>query len=255
MDSIDTLKPYDKIVAVREIKFLSSTQKFILMTMATHLGSNIECWLSLTTIKEECCLADSHTVINSIRGMIRIGILHKREANHQYKCNQYAIDFDQISYYNKLIKYKPSVVDNLHWLVGLPHKCSVATTLASVYTTPDWWGYHTRVVGLPHTKVNINKNENKEKGEKSIFEQDKKSKAAARSSPILYKSKSVELHNTTYAHLPDWTEIRLAKEAAEAKGEKIYDKGLHQTGNGTRSNGVQPIKEFIVSSTPVGGSA
>lgn len=178
METIASLKPFDKIVLVRDINFISHTQKIILFIIATHLGNNDFCWLSISTLLKECCLTRRDAVTINISVLVSAGILLKSPPRKGYKSNQYSINFNQIQHYQSLIDNDPGVVDNLRELVTVgdyKHKrqslrVTPLVTVSDQYQSP----IVTRVVTYSDPKVNINKKEIKKKeGSQFLHTQEK----------------------------------------------------------------------------------
>lgn len=92
--NISKLKPFDKIEIVRKVQRLSITQKLILIIIATHVGKNEWCFVSLSTLQEECCITKRTALISNIKSLINANILWKIPPSKGFKSNRYAINFN-----------------------------------------------------------------------------------------------------------------------------------------------------------------
>jgi hypothetical protein len=133
--NISKLKPFDKIDIIRRCNGFTSTQKLLLFTLASHLGLNHWCWLSLTTLENETGL--SRTSINdNLTALVIAEVIHKRAPQKGKKSNQYAINFGLLV----ALDYQTSSL-------GLLDQCARAT----------------RLVAQGYPKRNINKIKENEK--------------------------------------------------------------------------------------------
>ena len=136
MSTISKLKPFDKIEIIRKCSGLSSTQKLILLVIATHLGKNEFCFLSFNTLQKECSLKNRTALSDNLTSLINVDILWKINPGPKFKSNRYGINF------------------NL--LVRDAYQCGTPRL-------PDQCGTRTKVVRDTYPKRNINKvKENKE---------------------------------------------------------------------------------------------
>ena len=94
MNTIANLKPFDKIHLVRKFTGITHTQKIILLVIATHLGSNNSCYVSISTLLSECCLSKRDAITINIKKLIDLGVLFKISPCLGFKSNQYGINFD-----------------------------------------------------------------------------------------------------------------------------------------------------------------
>ncbi len=94
------MTPFEKIVLVRAIKNISSGEKLLLLTIATHLGNDDVCYLSLTTLQDECCLARDN-VSSNIKKLISKKYLQKLPPSAGFKSNRFVINFDEITEKNQ----------------------------------------------------------------------------------------------------------------------------------------------------------
>lgn len=88
------LRPFDKIEKVRSITGLTSTQKLLLLIIATHLGKNEFCYISITTFQEECCLKKRDAITDNLQVLIDLNLIWKLPPSKGYKSNRYGINFD-----------------------------------------------------------------------------------------------------------------------------------------------------------------
>ena len=93
MNTIANLKPFDKIHLVRKFTGITHTQKIILLVIATHLGSNNSCYVSISTLLSECCLSKRDAITINIKKLIDLGVLFKISPSLGFKSNQYGINF------------------------------------------------------------------------------------------------------------------------------------------------------------------
>jgi len=148
------MKPFEKINAVRKISGITSTQKLILLVIATHLGENDLAFLSLTTLQAECCLARSN-ISKNLNRLIELGLVLRRPPSDGFKSNRYGIAFENLDSSGTLLvveQYQSSSVPVL-----------------------DQYRSATKVVAEQHPKRNINNNEKKikESTSKASFPQPK----------------------------------------------------------------------------------
>ncbi len=87
------MKPFDKIIKVRSLTGLSSSEKVILLILATHVGKNENCFLSLDTLAEETGIQRRHTVIKYIDRLVERRIIDRIPPSNGFKSNRYAINF------------------------------------------------------------------------------------------------------------------------------------------------------------------
>jgi hypothetical protein len=90
------LKPFDKIEIVRQCGQLSSTQKLILLIIASHLGKNEFCYLSYNTLQAECCLAKRNAISENLTALAKAGIISILPPSEGFKSNRYSIYFDRL---------------------------------------------------------------------------------------------------------------------------------------------------------------
>ncbi len=88
------LKPFDKIEIIRRCTGITSTQKLILLTIATHLGKNDFAYVGLNTLKDECCLVKKSALTKNLSFLIDIAVLWKLPPSDGFKSNRYGINFD-----------------------------------------------------------------------------------------------------------------------------------------------------------------
>lgn len=151
MSSLANLTPFDKIEIVRKCEGLSSTQKLILLVIATHLGKNDFAFLSLTTLQKECCLKKRTALSHNLHALIEADIVWRLPPSDGFKSNRYGI--------------------NLQKLVTNGHQCSDLRL-------PDRSPTVTRLVTNGHPKRNINKTKEIKKEPLSFFEQKAKGQKA-----------------------------------------------------------------------------
>lgn len=154
------MKPFDKICLVREVSGLSATQKLLLLTIATHLGENDFCFLSITTLQKECCVAKRHTITDNLKVLIDLGYIIRLHPRPGFKSNQYQINFEKIQ--EKLSTDQSfKGTSKKGELVLLRDQGSPSKGLDQSFTG-------TRVVLLKDPKIYINKYKNNIKG-KNFF--------------------------------------------------------------------------------------
>lgn len=88
------IKPFDKIEIIRKCTGLSSTQKLILLIIASHLGKQDLCYISFNTLQEECCLKKRNAVSDNLKSLIDVNILWKIPPSDGFKSNRYGINFN-----------------------------------------------------------------------------------------------------------------------------------------------------------------
>ncbi len=146
MPRVAKLQPFDKIENVRKCTGLSSTQKLILLIIASHLGKNDFCFLSFTTLQKECCIAKRTAISDNLTALIDAEIIWKIPPSKGYKSNRYGINFEKL------------VTDGYHCSnLRLPDRSPTVTSLVTD--------------GYP--KRNINKSEKKVKESLLSFSQQK----------------------------------------------------------------------------------
>jgi hypothetical protein len=96
MNNISKLKPFDKISLVRKCIGLSPIQKLILLVVASHLGKNDFCFLSIPTLLKECGLKHRSSLISNIDVLIKLNILWKLPPDKGFKSNRYGIRFEEL---------------------------------------------------------------------------------------------------------------------------------------------------------------
>ncbi len=160
---------WDKINLVRGFDDgrITSTEKFVLLIIATHLGGNDFAWLSLTTLMREC--SQSRGVLNNnIKKLVEKGYLTKISPGDGYKSCRFIIEFENLSSTETVLE----PVDNSGSLVRKPYQTGTETVL-------DWYGNRTRLVRKPYPNRNIKEKEKKDKREEplSLFDFQPSSKA------------------------------------------------------------------------------
>lgn len=149
--NISKLKPYDKIVIIRKCQGFTPTQRLILYTIATHLGNNYFCFLSLTTLQNETGLSRS-AISDNLKILIEVDVVRKMAPGEGYKSNRYAINFQL--------------------LVVLDYQCSSLGLL-------DYTARTTRLVVQDYPKRNINKVKESERDDPFNFFDKKSAKEKA----------------------------------------------------------------------------
>ena len=94
MRNIAKLKPFDKVEIVRKSTRFSIIQKLILLTICTHLGEQDFCYLSLSTLQEECCISKRSALVENLKCLIKSRVLWKISPTGKYKSNRYGIDLN-----------------------------------------------------------------------------------------------------------------------------------------------------------------
>lgn len=87
------MKPFDKILLVREVKNLTSNQKNILSVISTHLGKNEFCFLSIDTLLDETCIKKRDCITNNIEELVNLNLITVLPPSNGYKSNRYSINF------------------------------------------------------------------------------------------------------------------------------------------------------------------
>lgn len=90
------LKPFDKIEIARKCTGLSSTQKLILLIIATHLGKNDFVYLSYDTLQLECSIAKRTAIADNLTALFNAGVIWILPPSDGYKSNRYGIHFDYL---------------------------------------------------------------------------------------------------------------------------------------------------------------
>ena len=96
MANISKLRPFDKIEIIRKTSGLSSTQKLILLTIATHLGVAEFAYLSLSTLQKECCIKKRTALSHNLQSLIMVDIIWFLPPSDGFVCNRYGINFKKL---------------------------------------------------------------------------------------------------------------------------------------------------------------
>lgn len=156
------MKPFDKIVAVRNLAGITSVQKVILLTIATHLGEHEITFVSTRTLQRECCIAGPQNLQANLHVLSRLGVLTIHSPNENFKTNQYEIHFDRIK----------ELIEKSHAANG-----ALALTESKQAANGALAGCLRSVSGVlteRYPKRNINKNKKNEKGAARVFSVDKR---------------------------------------------------------------------------------
>lgn len=87
------MTPWDKVIAIRNLRNMPHVQKIILFVIATHLGNNNFAYPSLTTLQEECGLARDNLSSN-LNKLINSGYIQKLPPLlPKIKSNRYIVNF------------------------------------------------------------------------------------------------------------------------------------------------------------------
>jgi hypothetical protein len=91
------LTAWEKINLVRSFDdgSINCLQKFLLLTIATHLGDNDFCFLSITTLMRECAIKKRHTVIDNLKILAELNLIQKINPSQGYRSNRYLINFSE----------------------------------------------------------------------------------------------------------------------------------------------------------------
>jgi hypothetical protein len=87
------MKPFDKIEIIRKCTGFTATQKLILLIIASHLGKNDFCFLSLSTLQKETGLSRS-TLSDNLKLLMLVEVIWKLNPREKIKSNQYGINFN-----------------------------------------------------------------------------------------------------------------------------------------------------------------
>jgi len=89
------MSAWDKVNLVRAFNIkINYTQKFLLLIIATHLGNNDFCFLSLDTFMDETCIKKRTTISDHLKILEKIGLITIYPPSEGYKSNRYSINFD-----------------------------------------------------------------------------------------------------------------------------------------------------------------
>jgi len=123
------MNPFDKISLVREFSGIPSSQKSILLNIATHLGKNDFAFLSLSTLQKECCLTRGN-VSKNLKKLIDKELIIKMPPSQKYRSNQYSINFDALTGTETLLAPKDYQNSNK---TLLNQSCNITTSVAKQY--------------------------------------------------------------------------------------------------------------------------
>lgn len=91
------MTPFEKICAVRSLRGITSTQKLILLTIATHLGEKDFCYMGYTRLQQECCIAKRNAISDNLSILENKKYVEITPPSEGYKTNRYKINFDTIN--------------------------------------------------------------------------------------------------------------------------------------------------------------
>lgn len=90
------MTPFEKIIWVRTVENITVAQKMILTTIASHLGNNDYCFVSMTTLQKECCIKGRTNISNNLNFLIENNFIIKKPPSEEFNSNQYQINFEKI---------------------------------------------------------------------------------------------------------------------------------------------------------------
>ena len=91
------MKPFQKIVLTRQVSGISSTQKLILLLIATHIGNNEFAFISLDTLMEESCIKKRTSIVEGLNILSELELIIKLEPSNGYKSSRYGLNFKTIT--------------------------------------------------------------------------------------------------------------------------------------------------------------
>lgn len=101
---------FDKIEIVRKLEGITSTQKLILLVIATHLGDNEFSFPSISTLQKECCIKKRTAIIKNINELVELEFVIKLPPSNGFKSNRYSINFLQVTSNPRLPVSRKSLV-------------------------------------------------------------------------------------------------------------------------------------------------
>lgn len=96
MPILSKLKPFDKVSIARKCPGLSIPQKLTLLVIASRLGKNEFCYLSLDTLQIECSIGGRRHLVKYLKQLSDIGLLLIIPPGDGFSCNRYGINFELI---------------------------------------------------------------------------------------------------------------------------------------------------------------
>ena len=154
----NTPSAFEKINFVRGFDdgSITTSEKFVLFIITTHLGDNDFAFLSLTTLMRECC--QSRGVISkNIQKLVNKGYLIKINPSDGYKSCRFAVDFDVLDNCERLLvpeRYQETSTESV--LVRKAYHTSTESV-------PDQYGKRTSLVRKAYPNRKINAFEKKDK--------------------------------------------------------------------------------------------
>lgn len=96
MPILSKLKPFDKVSIARKCPGLSIPQKLTLLVIASRLGKNEFCYLSLDTLQIEYSIGGRRHLVKYLKQLSDIGLLLIISPGDGFNCNRYGINFEMI---------------------------------------------------------------------------------------------------------------------------------------------------------------